>query len=86
MSAKHDLPSDSGVFTLLLRHASSSKRRVAVMSLNDTHDLAEEAAKLGLGYVDTDAITAFNKNKRKIKHWGTSPSPATELLYCVVAN
>jgi hypothetical protein len=45
------------------------------MSLNDTHDLAEEAAKLGLDYVDTDAITAFNKNKRKINHWGTSSSP-----------
>jgi hypothetical protein len=56
---------------LLLRHASSRKRAMAVMAPNETFGLAEEAASLGVTYMDVDAIKAFNKNKKEIKRWGT---------------
>jgi hypothetical protein len=54
------------------------------MCPSDSCGLAEEAASLGLDYVDTNAIMAFNKNRKKIKHWGTAPPHASSSLSATI--
>jgi hypothetical protein len=46
--------------------------KLGLLAPGEMHELRNQAERLAMSYLDVDALTAFRKDRKTIKRWGTS--------------